>query len=462
MRRFLLAVMALTMVLSLLAWGPAVSPVHAERGNRWTGEYFNNPSLAGSPIHVRLDSAINFDWGPDSPVPGIVPENNFSVRWTAVQDFPEGGVYTFLARVDDGVRVFVDNALVIDAWYNQMPTLHTGTATLTPGTHWVRVEYYDAGAGALITVLWRPANAQVPTGGWEAIYYPNRNQEGSGVAVGVELYLDHNWGPDSPIPGTIPADDFSARWLGFPELEGGTYTFVAWADDGVRVTVAGQRVIDDWNPSIYKERRGTATLGPGQYTVQVDYFDAGDQARVFVYWIREGGLPPGFGAPAAVAPSAVTGTITTALLNVRTGPGAGWPVLTRVRQNETYPVIARNADNTWYQISGPAFTGWVSGRYIRLSADPSLLPVAEAGGAAASNVLLVQSSASLRIRRGPGTNQARVAVFPAGTTATVIGRNADSSWLQIRLDSGTEGWVAADFVTFVPGGPPLSSIPITG
>jgi uncharacterized protein YraI len=466
MRRIVWVTVALLLVLPLLAWGPDVSPALAERGNQWTGEYFNNRDLAGAPVHVRLDPAVDFNWGGASPVPGIVPENDFSVRWTGAQNFPEGGIYTFLATVDDGVRVFVDDRIVIDAWYSQTPTLHTGQATLTAGTHWVRVEYFDAGAQASISFLWRPANALVPPGGWEAYYYSNVDLTGSRVSAGVELNLDHNWGSGSPIPGTIPADGFGARWYGFPEMTGGTYTFVAWADDGVRVYAAGQLVIDAWGPSIYQEHRGTVTLGPGTCTVQVDYREDGDQARIFVYWIQDSGLPPGFGAPspaAPVVPSSITATVTTGMLNVRSGPGSGWPILTRVRQFETYTVIARNADTTWYQISGPGFTGWVSARYVTLNADPSVLPVAEGGGtAAAPTVLQVRSNVSLRIRRGPSANQARVAALNPGETAIVIGRTADSSWLKVRTGDGTEGWVSSAYVSYVPGGLPLNAIPITG
>jgi len=345
-----------------------------------------------------------------------------------------------------------------------MRTLHTGQASLSAGLHYMRVEYYDAGDAASISVLWRPANALVPPGGWEGTFFANRDLSGGGVSVGVVPSLDHNWGPDSPLPGSIPPDDFSARWYGFPELAGGTYTFVAWADDGIRVRVAGQTVIDAWSPAIYQEHRGTVTLAPGINTVQVEYFEGGDQARVYVYWIHESGPAPA--APSTggsvVPPSSVTATITTARLNVRSGPGVGWPILARVSEFEVYTAIGRNNDKTWVQISGPGFTGWVSGRYVRLSADITLLPLAEVSGGGNSSVLQVQANYSLRIRRGPGTNQARVAALRSGEAATVIGRTADSSWLQIRTSAGVQGWVNAPYVSLVAGGPPLSSIPITG
>ena len=229
----------------------------------------------------------------------------------------------------------------------------------------------------------------------------------------------------------------------------------------MRVYVDDALVIDAWSPSPYQEYRGTITVNPGIHTVRVEYFEIGDQARITVYWIREGAGVPSTGTAGA---STVTATVVARALNVRTGPGITWPIMTRVYEFETYTVIGQNAAGTWYQISGPGFTGWVSGRYIRFNGDPSGLPITDGSGGGAgtpSGVLLVQSNASLRIRRGPGTNHSRIAALQRGETATVIGRTADSTWLQIRRDDGLVGWVSAAYVTLI-GDVPLASIPVTG
>jgi uncharacterized protein YraI len=456
MRRLLLFGLALALMLPVAAWGPAVQPAAADSGREWTAEYFANRYLVGPAVYVRLDPAISFDWGGGSPVPGIIPVDNFSVRWSGPQQFA-GGTYKFIATADDGIRVFVNDQIVINAWVDQLSTTYTGEITLPAGRHWVRVEYYDSGDQAQVFVSWRPASAQSASGGWAAEYYNNASLTPPQAGGRLERNIDYNWGGSSPIPGVINADNFSARWWGFPELQGGVYTFVAGADDGVRVRVDGQIVIDAWIASTYREHRGTIELAPGMHTVVVEYFDIGDQARVSVYWVRDGaGTSTG-------AQAGVTATISTPVLNVRTGPGTGNPILTRVLESETYPVIGRDATGTWFQISGQGFTGWVSGGYVRLSADAGALPLAEAGavGTTITGVLLAQSNASLRIRRGPGTDQVRIAALNRGESAAVIGRTADSSWLQVRTDAGIEGWVSNSFITLV-GDLPLTSVPITG
>ena len=58
----------------------------------------------------------------------------------------------FTAITDDGIRVWVDGSLVIDRWYPQSRTTHTGSAYLGVGTHQVKVEYFEASGTAVAVV----------------------------------------------------------------------------------------------------------------------------------------------------------------------------------------------------------------------------------------------------------------------------------------------------------------------
>lgn len=119
----------------------------------WRGEYYNNTWLGGSPIVVRNDYALSFDWGYGSPAAGVAADN-FSARWTRQAYFSTSGNYSFSVTVDDGVRVWVDNALVIDKWYAQSRTTHSGTVYLAAGNHDLRVEYFESGGVAVCMFNW--------------------------------------------------------------------------------------------------------------------------------------------------------------------------------------------------------------------------------------------------------------------------------------------------------------------
>jgi len=117
----------------------------------WRGAYFNNTDLSGDPVLVRYDAAVNFDWGSGSPS-DVVHADNFSARWTTTRTLADTGHYTLVATADDGVRVWVDDQLVIDAWYDQPATTYSANLYLGAGQHSLRVEYYEHLYDARVTV----------------------------------------------------------------------------------------------------------------------------------------------------------------------------------------------------------------------------------------------------------------------------------------------------------------------
>ncbi len=104
--------------------------------------YHNNKDFSGTMLS-RIDSTINFNWGsgsPDSSIDG----NTFSTRWTGkiLPQFSEA--YTFYTTTDDGVRLFVDNQLIVDNWVNQSVTEKSGTIGLLAGQKYdIKMEYFE-------------------------------------------------------------------------------------------------------------------------------------------------------------------------------------------------------------------------------------------------------------------------------------------------------------------------------
>src|SRR5688572_2725128 len=123
---------------------PVVTPPpQPPASNVFTGTYYDNKDFTGTSF-TRTDNTINFNWASGSPDPRIGVET-FSVRWEGDFTF-QSGAYTFTARADDGVRVYVDNVLTIDQWRDQGATTFNSVKTITAGTHKVKVEYYDNAA----------------------------------------------------------------------------------------------------------------------------------------------------------------------------------------------------------------------------------------------------------------------------------------------------------------------------
>ena len=125
---------------------------HPQPVDAWIGSYYNNKDLQGAPLFVRSDANINFNWGTGNPGGGI-GDDNFGVRWTRSAYSP-GGRFRLFVTVDDGVRLYVDDQIVIDAWRVQPATSLFGDVTLSPGYHTVRLEYFEESGVAGITLNW--------------------------------------------------------------------------------------------------------------------------------------------------------------------------------------------------------------------------------------------------------------------------------------------------------------------
>ena len=148
----------------------------------WKAEYFTNETLAGLPAVCRDEASVNTDWAFGSPAANI-PVDNFSARWTRTQAFTAGS-YTFTAGADDGVRLFVDGAKVIDSF---IPTggyfTRTATVGLTAGPHTIVMEYNELFGVARATLAWTRSGWSTRTASrWRSRRRPGRRASPSAAS----------------------------------------------------------------------------------------------------------------------------------------------------------------------------------------------------------------------------------------------------------------------------------------
>jgi len=121
---------------------------------QYRAEYFPNRTLTGDPAFTRCEASIDYLWDLDGPAYGV-GHDTFSARWTGRFDFGDSA-YTFFAKVDDGIRVWVGDELVIDAWRDQGVTEYQQEHWPGSGEHQVKVEYYEHLDFASARVWWEP------------------------------------------------------------------------------------------------------------------------------------------------------------------------------------------------------------------------------------------------------------------------------------------------------------------
>lgn len=266
-----------------LSW----APISAGSG-QWQGEYFSNGQLSGSPVLVRADASIDFDWGAGSPGP-VVPSDGFSARWTRLVHL-DNGRYRFTATSDDGVRVYVDQRLIIDEWNDHPVRVYAQEVDLNAGDHLVVVEYYENGGLAVAKLSWALSTG---SGAWQGEYFSNRWLDGSPALVRSEAEIDFDWGYGSPS-AVIPSDGFSARWTRTASFESGTYRFTTATDDGVRLWVNGHLLVDAWQDQALASHSGTIFV-TGQVPIKIEYYENGGVAAARLTWTRADSEPPSTG-----------------------------------------------------------------------------------------------------------------------------------------------------------------------
>ncbi len=139
--------------------------------------YYNNKNLSGNPVRTERATNIDFVWGTGSPASGV-PADNFSaiLRTTLT---PDTDIYLGTIS-DDGVRVYVDDRLVIDHWQASDSTMLTNQNVVLKANiaHDVRVEYYEEAGGASLRMLCIPTDLNsassrtvfIPDGKWMDVF----------------------------------------------------------------------------------------------------------------------------------------------------------------------------------------------------------------------------------------------------------------------------------------------------
>jgi uncharacterized protein (DUF1800 family) len=147
---------------------------------------------------------------------------------------------------------------------------------------------------AALSVVSFPIGAVTPAAasgtGLYGEYFAAKDLSGPIKLRRTDRQINFEWAERSPS-AELPVDEFSVRWIGEVEAPAtGDYTFATLADDGVRLWVNGEKLIDDWNLHSPTAQRGTAIqLTAGQrYSIRLEYFQNSGDATAKLLWAYPG------------------------------------------------------------------------------------------------------------------------------------------------------------------------------
>jgi hypothetical protein len=163
-------------------------------------------------------------------------------------------------------------------------TWTVASIALQSGANVVTVTARDAAGNTgtdTLTVTYTPPSVG---DGLRAVYYDNADFTGTTVTR-TDPQVNFNWGSGAPASG-IGAETFSVRWTGkvMPQY-GETYTFYTRTDDGVRLWVNGQLLVNQWKKQSATEYSGTISLSAGvKYDITMEYYDNTGNAVAQLRW----------------------------------------------------------------------------------------------------------------------------------------------------------------------------------
>jgi uncharacterized protein with LGFP repeats/pimeloyl-ACP methyl ester carboxylesterase len=291
-----------------LRWEQADAP------EEWAGEFFRGKDLREQNLAGHRGGgteSLDTDWGEGHEWGVPISSDNFSDRWSTTRYFDEPGVYEFDTQADDGIRVWVDDRLVIDKWQDQPFATNKALVSLDKGHHRVRVEHYENKGSSALEVDWKKVAGQPNSRyrlyegdndsanhsdwfePWTAEYFNNRNLEGAPVVNRLEDNatsgwkggFDLDWRDGSPDP-KVSSDNFSSRLTSHRYFPAGTYKFKLQGDDGLRFFINGENILDRWDETTFAPREVEVTLSEGIHNLVVEHSEEEGLAYANLDWER--------------------------------------------------------------------------------------------------------------------------------------------------------------------------------
>jgi hypothetical protein len=109
--------------------------------------------------------------------------------------------------------------------------------------------------------------------GYKGEYFASQNLSGEAVLVRDDEEINFVWDHNAP-EAQVPADQFSVRWSKTISTDQGNYEFRVTADDGVRLYVDGEKIIDKWFDQKSTEYKVNKSLSKGEHTILIEYYEA--------------------------------------------------------------------------------------------------------------------------------------------------------------------------------------------
>jgi hypothetical protein len=421
--------------------------------------FWANTAFAGEPYYADYQTQINYSKGSSQPSDTWAVQT-FSATWDGYLNPPStGSNYLFTLLANTQARVYLNGTLILDGWTTpgsaSTTAIQSAPISLTAGVRVpIHVDYANGSGAAFMNVQWQPPTqgvlstipntyfyreANTSQQGLLATYYANTTQTAPyfyQVAENNNPELNYTFG-QAPPGGNLAATNFTVRWTGqvLPQYTE-PYYFTVKSDDGARLWVNGQLVLNFWrSQSLTENISPPINLQAGTfYDIQVEYIQLTGSAEAHLNWfsadqaeqiIPQSRLFPSLTGQVQAGPTGVTSTTTDTYVT-----GSGSPY--------TYTITGSNGASS-YSATGLSAAGLtLVGNVISGTPAPGTyqftVTTTNASGTSSTVVNLTVLSAVGNITRevwtglaGPNTSDIPVLSQTPTTTDTTLTTIEDAS-----------------------------------
>lgn len=318
-------------------------PAMLGRGTGLEGQYFDNDDFTNRLV-VQTDPVIDFDWGTGAPNlsdGSFMGADGFSVRWQGAVQAVTTEAVTFHVEADDTLAMWMaseyasragsdscgtdtdcgwDSECRTEVCFDPLYVQHivaggsqSVTLPMEAGARYpIRLDFEEGVGNSSAVLEWQsssimretvPVSQLYPPGqsiadgqGLEAHYFDYNSSsppslefnrtESNAEFIRTDDQIDFNWGLASPSPATgFPSDDFMVRWMGQMRARySETYTLRLFHDNGARVWVDGELVIDRWDSGTVETVASVALVAGKRHDLVVQMREGRGGARARLLW----------------------------------------------------------------------------------------------------------------------------------------------------------------------------------
>jgi len=265
----------------------------------------NVPNLRGRrPNFVRNVGRVWYG-STKKPWSGYARKDNYAVRWTGLLGIKRGGTYSFWIASDDGSKLYIDNQVVVNNDGLHGLRGRMSRKRISVRAHPLRLEYFEKGghAGMLLRFKGPDTRNRWSFGQSHIFTARGRAPKGKGKSGFKEEAFFFRMGRNVPnLNGRKPnlvrtvgrvwygstarawsgysrRDNFAVRWSGYLGIRvGGTYSFWIASDDGSKLYIDNQLVINNDGLHGLRARQGRKSLGKGEHPLKLEFFERGGKA----------------------------------------------------------------------------------------------------------------------------------------------------------------------------------------